>query len=116
MRRVNKKTFLLVAITSCGIFGQALGAQQNSTEIISPNRCEIIGLVDNCPSQKTFKVTRADGRYFDVSKDTSLIKESCLVRAEEFYKWCKSIRPIQARFFQNNTLIDERGFNPDLKK
>ena len=116
MRRFNKYMSTSVAVVFCSMFGSALAAGPNPADVVSPNRCEVIGLVDNCPSQKTLKVTRMDGRYFDVSKDTSSIKEACLKRAEEFNQWCKSTKPITARFFQNNNLIEEKTFIPTQKK
>lgn len=85
--------FLLISISNLA-----------SSLSLSPNRCEIVGLLNNCPAQSTFKITRRDGLVLDDVRGASKDLEVCKSRAEEFYHWCRSETPIKARFFNDGKL------------
>jgi hypothetical protein len=77
----------------------------------APNRCEIVGLQDNCPAQPTFRI-RKDGIWRQDPGETANSASGCFKRAGEFQAWCRSRKPIVARYFQDSKLVDEKSFEP----
>jgi hypothetical protein len=75
-----------------------------------PNRCEIQGLINNCPSQPTLQITRSDGILFDDVRDSSKSMEVCMTRPKEFHDWCRSSGPVSARFYQGSKLIGKMSY------
>jgi hypothetical protein len=78
---------------------------------LRPTRCEIAGLLDNCPLQKTLKITRWDGMLLEVEKRALVSPAGCFERAIEYRDWCGTKRPIVARFFRKSRLIETRTFS-----
>lgn len=100
---VRAATFVLIASIASWFLLIYITHLANSLSL-NPNRCEIVGLLNNCPGQSSFKITRTDGLVLDDVRGASKDIKVCKSRAEEFYQWCSSKTPIKARFFNNGKL------------
>jgi flavoprotein len=96
------------------IFNGVNGYSENFS--LPKNRCEISGLVDNCPAQPTVLITRSDGLLLDNARGAHKSQEVCLSRASEYHAWCSSKKSITAKFYNNNVLVDSLSFPEDLPK
>ena len=76
----------------------------------NPNRCEIQGLLNNCPAQPTLQILRSDGILFDDARSSSRSQEVCMSRAKEFHDWCRSEKPISAQFYRESRLIAQSSY------
>ena len=83
---------------------------QSNYSSASITRCEIHGLINNCPAQPTLQITRSDGILFDDVRDSSKSQEVCMTRPKEFHDWCRSLEPISARFYQGSQLIGKMSY------
>jgi hypothetical protein len=103
--------FILIAIL---IFLMAVKDNENSS-ILTPDRCEISGLIKNCSQQPTLKITRKDGLWLDDARGSSQSQEVCKSRAKEFYEWCNSSLPITASFFHDGKLVESSIYPIQIK-
>jgi hypothetical protein len=72
------------------------------------NRCEVIGLFNNCPAH-TDVYSGGEVRY-DNENGSATNEVACKARAESFYQWCKAKKPIASKFYSGGNLVSETVF------